>query len=397
MASPSGTTTFSPAFSDILLDVFSRIQIRPSEITADHMWQAKMSANLMLAEWEVRNGPNLWKMEEVTVPLQQGVSSYTLPSTTVGILDYFIRQYQLTNTANIPVSLTTSAGFTNVTVVWPNHGLVPSSWISFVTPISIGGLTIYGTYQVLAVIDINTFIITSVYAASTSVSGGGAVPVFTSSYGSTTINVNFANHGLVAGQTFAIGVATSVGGVPLSGAYNVASVIDINNFTIVAAQAGASATVAENSGLAQIQSQSVAVSPLDKVINPISRSEYSAIPNKTDQGFPTSIWFNRQITPVVNLWYAPDSNGPYVLHMWCLVQTNDITTPGGVGLDVPWRFLEAFAQGMAAKLAVKFPPKAPNTIDLQIKLAEQSWSFASQQDTEGAPMYVTPMLNSYFR
>lgn len=39
----------------------------------------------------------------------------------------------------------------------------------------------------------------------------------------------------------------------------------------------------------------------DRVIMPISRTEYASYPNKAQQGFPTSFWFDRLTSPTVTL------------------------------------------------------------------------------------------------
>jgi hypothetical protein len=43
----------------------------------------------------------------------------------------------------------------------------------------------------------------------------------------------------------------------------------------------------------------------DRLIFPISRSEYAAYPDKTTQGTPTVFWFDRLIAPTFTLWPVP--------------------------------------------------------------------------------------------
>ena len=40
----------------------------------------------------------------------------------------------------------------------------------------------------------------------------------------------------------------------------------------------------------------------------ISRSEYIAIPNKTEKGTPSQYYVDRQLTPTISLYLAPDTN-----------------------------------------------------------------------------------------
>ena len=46
--------------------------------------------------------------------------------------------------------------------------------------------------------------------------------------------------------------------------------------------------------------------PIDRIILPISRTEYASYPNKEQQGFTTTFWFDRLISPTVTLWPVPD-------------------------------------------------------------------------------------------
>ncbi len=395
MAVPSGTQAFSPAFSDLLLDVYARLQVRPSAITADHMTQARFSANLMLSEWAVANIPRLWKMEEIVIPLDQGVAQYALPATTVGVLDWFIRQYDLNPAVSAPVAVSTTLNSTTVSVTLANHGMGPGDYVSIVVPVAVGGLILLGFYQVETTPDVNTFTVTAGAAATATVVGGGAVPVFVTTANSATVTVTLADHGLSVNQAFAVQVPTQVGGITLSGAYAVTAVTDANTFTFNAGQvAGVGASAAENGDLASFSTQNANTDPIDRIIFSMSRSDYAAQPDKKIQAWPTTVWFNRQITPVANLWPVPDQNGPYELHAWALVQFDDVVTPGGVGLDLPWRFLEAFAAGLAAKLAVKYPPPPPNSIAQLVQLADRAWDRATIQDTEDTPIYIAPMIGA---
>ena len=67
----------------------------------------------------------------------------------------------------------TTAGSTNITVFFENHGLSVGSIVNFLIPTIAGGITIVGSYTVTAVADANTYtIVSSTLAAVTT--GGGA-------------------------------------------------------------------------------------------------------------------------------------------------------------------------------------------------------------------------------
>ncbi|HEY6861664.1 MAG TPA: ubiquitin-activating E1 FCCH domain-containing protein [Pseudolabrys sp.] len=111
----------------------------------------------------------------------------------------------------------------------------------------------------------NTFTIedTSGYTAYTS--GGsisfGMVPRFTTTSGSSSVSVQFQDHGLVAGNTFNFPLATTVGGLTIQDTYEVLSVTNADNFVISADSEATSSTSAfMNAGQAEIV-YSIALGP----------------------------------------------------------------------------------------------------------------------------------------
>lgn len=398
MAQPtSDTYAYNPSASDVVLDAYSRIQVRPTSITSDHMFQARLSANSVMIEFSVKGGPNLWEISLITIPLQQGVITYNVPQNVVAIYDMYVRQYQVGNPVDQAPDFTTTLNSTTVTVGYPNHGLSVGQWMEIVVPVAIGGIVLQGFYQAVTVPDQNTLTITATSAA-TSAATGGAVPAFTTAIGSDAVTVTLANHGYTAGQSFSVQISTTVGGLTLSGAYTVLAYVSASQFTI---QANASATsvetVSENGGDCQLEAQVQSSIPNDRVITPISRTEYSAQPQKTTQAYPSTAWWNRQIASAMYMWPVPDGNGPYTLNLYAMTQVQDVTIPAGATLDIPYRFLEAFTASLAAKLAQKYPPPPPNSLEKLDQLAERSWAWASQQDSEDVPLFIFPGLNGYYR
>ena len=398
MAQPSsGTYAFQPALSDLVIEAYSRIQIRPTSFTTQHMTDARMSANLLLTEFAVRPGPNLWEIELIQIPLTQGTASYAVPQNIVAIYDYYIRQFQFSGAVSLTPTFSTVINTTTATVTYANFGLVPGNWVNILVPVAVGGIVILGFYEVQTVLNPNQFTITLAAAATATAAATGAVPLFTTTQNSSTVQVTLASHGLYATQPFTVQVSTNVGGLVLNGVYTVASVIDANNFTISATfAAGSSATAYENGGLAQIAPQSTA-NPIDRVILPISRTEYSDQPNKFTQAFPTTVWWDRAINSQLTLWPVPDASGPYVLFAYAMTQVQDAVMTAGATMDLPYRFLEAFTAGLSAKLAIKYPPPPPNSAIIMQQLAQQAWDMAANQDIEDVPLYIAPGLSSYFR
>jgi len=226
----SKTYDFNTSLGEMVLEAFSRIGVRPSEVTQQHMYHARISANLVLSEWSNLQ-PQLWEVGLQSAPLIQGTSTYSVPAETVMILDAYI---------------------------------------------------------------------------STQLTGDEQ----------------------------------------------------------------------------------------DRYIIPISRTEYASYPNKEAQGFPSVYWFDRLISPTITLWMVPDGNGPYVLNYYSVRQTQDAVTTGGKTIEIPYRFLDAFAAALAWRLSEKY---APQIEPRMYEKMSRSWEIVAKQDTENVPMYITPNLGTYFR
>lgn len=107
--------------------------------------------------------------------------------------------------------------------------------------ISVGGLILFGIYPCVAASS-TTYQITALNTlgdpalATASVANGGAVASFATTSGLSIVTVTLNNHGFLAGDTYPVLIATTVGGVTLIGNYTVQTVPSANTFTIQASQ-----------------------------------------------------------------------------------------------------------------------------------------------------------------
>lgn len=131
----------------------------------------------------------------------------------------------------------------------------------------------------------------------------------------------------------------------------------------------------------------------DRIILPISRTEYASYPNKLQQGFPTSFWFDRLLSPNVTLWPVPDGTQTF-LKYYRLVQIEDATLNGAQQVDIPYYFIEAFAYAMAVRLAQIW---APDRVAMMKGFADESYQIAVNQNVETAQQYISPTVSGYFR
>jgi hypothetical protein len=133
----------------------------------------------------------------------------------------------------------------------------------------------------------------------------------------------------------------------------------------------------------------------DRIILPVSRTEYASYPNKQQQGFPTIYWFDRLISPTVTIWPVPNtSNGPATLSYYRVTQIQDSNFTNGQTVDIPYRWLDAFATGLAARLAMIW---SPALVQLLKPSADEAYNIAAQQDTEYVSMYISPQISGYYR
>jgi hypothetical protein len=85
----SGTYTFDPSLGSLFLSAFSRIQVKRTELGPQHLEDAKLEANLLQAEW-VNQGVLLWEQDLQTFTMVTGQATYSIPATTIMVLDLYI-------------------------------------------------------------------------------------------------------------------------------------------------------------------------------------------------------------------------------------------------------------------------------------------------------------------
>lgn len=132
---------------------------------------------------------------------------------------------------------------------------------------------------------------------------------------------------------------------------------------------------------------------IDRIIMPISRTEYANYPNKASQGFPTVAWFNRLLAPTVTLWPVPNGQQT-VFKYYRLRQNQDSNLANAQQVEMPIYFQDAFSLGLAWRLALSWAPD--KAIALK-PLADEAYNYAATQNTESSNFYVSPTLNGYFR
>jgi hypothetical protein len=133
--------------------------------------------------------------------------------------------------------------------------------------------------------------------------------------------------------------------------------------------------------------------PIDRLILPISRTEYASYPNKEQQGFSTTYWFDRLLSPTVTLWPVPDGTTTSFKY-YRVRQIQDANLQSGQQVEIPYLWMEAFAYGLAQRLATIW---APDKMMMLKPLADEAYNIAAAQNVETAQQYISPVISGYFR
>jgi hypothetical protein len=86
----SSTYQFYPSTAEIIVTAFSRIKIKRTELTEQHVQDGIMEFNLYLATFNDL-GPNLAQVDLQSIPLVQATATYAILPETVTILDVYLR------------------------------------------------------------------------------------------------------------------------------------------------------------------------------------------------------------------------------------------------------------------------------------------------------------------
>lgn len=146
-----------------------------------------------------------------------------------------------------------------------------------------------------------------------------------------------------------------------------------------------------DSDVIDILSVVVRRSNTDYALDRVSRDEYLNIPNKTTQGRPTQFFLDRQITPNLKIWPAPETATDTIVYD-ALTRINDADTQTNT-LEVPFRFYPCLAAGLAYYISLK---RAPNRVQLLKAMYEEEFERAMTEDRDRASFNVVPQYE-YFR
>lgn len=133
---------------------------------------------------------------------------------------------------------------------------------------------------------------------------------------------------------------------------------------------------------------------IERVLGPISAFEYQAMPNKAQQGPPSSFFFSLLKIPTITFWQTPDAGGPYTANCQIFVQMQDVDFTNSQGVNSPYRFLDALVTNIAARLSESYRPEKTQALEAKF---ERQMALALGRDQESVPLSLMPGLQGYWR
>ena len=123
----------------------------------------------------------------------------------------------------------------------------------------------------------------------------------------------------------------------------------------------------------------------DTQMSRVSRSEYINIPTKSTKARPTQFFVDKQNTPVLKVWPAPE-NSTDILVFNKMVRMDDADKATNT-MDLPFRFYPCFVAGLAYYLSMKRNPQLTEQLKI---IYEEEFRRAADEDEDRASFRITP-------
>lgn len=361
----SGTYNFQALENDeLILECFERLGFSGDQLIPVQLNSAKRSLNLLMLDWITKN-TNLWTLKLGYISLQTGQSQYELEPTITDVLQVNLREFnrELNGTprSNTGETYDGFGGGTPVNAFDNNDGttctqLVENGNISYTYefPKTINFIGIQSN------VDAN-------YDLSFEYSNDNIIwtPL------NMVENDQFDNFE----YSFTNGIARWFDvALPVSAtSYRVRETGDTGNKTL---------DLQEIYFCNQIR---------DLKLSPQSRDTYLSFSQKTLEGRPTSYYFNKQIDPILHMWYPPLSIYKVLQYSY----VNIMQDAGGFYniAAVPSRMYPALIAGLTSMLAVKYNPEMADAMKSEY---EEAYAVATANDVEDVPIKIEIDYSNYY-
>jgi hypothetical protein len=341
---------------ELIIECFERLGISGEQLVPVKLNSARRSLNLLLLDW-ITKSINLWTLNTAYLPLNTGQSKYLLKSTITDILQVNLRQFtrQLNGTAQSNTADTYDSGGGGIAIS-AFDGNSSTACTQNVVNGNISYTYGVGISQTILFIGVQSNT-TTLYSLVVETSND---------------NVVWTNLTTIPPQTFTSGTAIWL---------DVS--LPVNSMTFRIRETGGQTL--------DIQEIYFTNNITDLKLSSVSRDTYLSFSQKFIQGRPTCYYFDKQISPVLNLWYPP--NNSYQVLQYSYV--NIMQDAGGFYniADIPSRMLPALTWGLTWLLAIKYNP--PLAADMKNEY-EQAFSIATANDSENIGLTINYDISSYY-
>lgn len=134
---------------------------------------------------------------------------------------------------------------------------------------------------------------------------------------------------------------------------------------------------------------------IDRIMLPMSRTEYDELSNKLQPGQPTQYWFEKTVPVNLTIYQPPEQGYPYYQfsgHLLTRIQDANLTAAETPDID-PLGY-DALCAGLAKRLALKFAPTKFATLKVE---AKESWNEFADTNREDAPIRILPTSQFFNR
>lgn len=359
MAVVSGTYNFqSLENDDLILECFERIGFAGDQLVPVQLQSARRSLNFLLLDW-ISKSINLWTINKEYLPLNTGQSRYTLSTSITDILEVLQRTFtrQLNGTAQSNTTNTyDGAGGGNPLLAFDNN--FSTSCVQNAADGNISYTYGAGNTQTITFIGVRSNTNTS-YNLVVEYSNDNATWL--------PLNVDWTHpYSYETGVTRWVDVVTPVAAMTYR-------IREIGGATL------------------DIQEIYFGNSTIDLRITPISRDTYLSYSQKYLQGRPTTYYFDKSLTPNINIW--PTASNDYLVLQYSFVRTMYDAGEFYNTTSVPARMYPALAAGLTWMLSVKYKPEIADVFKTQY---DEVFTLATANDSENVDMTIGYDLNSYY-
>lgn len=354
----SGTYDFqSLANDDLILECFERIGFAGDQLVPVQINSAKRSLNFLLLDW-ISKSINLWTINKLYLPLNTGQSKYILGTSITDILEVLQRQFtrQLNGTAQSNTANTyDNGGGGNPADAFDNDFNTACT-----QNVADGNISYtYGVGQTRTI----TFI-----GVRTNISGNYNLVVEYSNDNAnwSTLNVEWTHpYAYTAGVTRWADVITPV-----------------NAMTYRIREIGGA--------VLDIQEIYFGNNTVDLKISPVSRDTYLSFSQKYLLGRPTTYYFDKSLTPILNIWPTPTND--YLVLQYSFIRTMYDAGQFYNTTSVPARMYPALAAGLTWMLATKYKPELADSFKAQY---DEIFTLATANDSENVDLTLNYDLSCY--